>query len=105
VAGGHDGAAAEIPGAEVVKPDAGCCGMAGPVGCAAKNYDISMKVGSDRLSSAIEAEDDRTVIAGTGTSCREQILHGTERSAWHPVELVLEALEAADGDRAADHPR
>jgi len=88
-----------------VELDAGCCGMAGSFGYEAEHYEISMKVGSDRLFPAIEAEDDRTVIAATGTSCREQIFHGTERSAWHPVELVLEALEAAVGDRAADHPR
>jgi hypothetical protein len=29
--------------------------------------------------------------AATGTSCREQIHHGTQRSAWHPIELVLQA--------------
>jgi Fe-S oxidoreductase len=32
------------------------------------------------------------VIAATGTSCRQQIFHGTERDAWHPVQLVREAL-------------
>lgn len=94
-----------IPGAQVVELDAGCCGMAGSFGYEAEHYDISMKVGSDRLFPAIEAEDDRTVIAATGTSCREQIFHGTERSAWHPVELVLEALRPGAGDRSADHPR
>jgi len=25
-------------------------------------------------------------------SCRQQIFHGTKRNAWHPVELVREAL-------------
>jgi FAD/FMN-containing dehydrogenase/Fe-S oxidoreductase len=95
-----------IPGAEVVELDAGCCGMAGSFGYEAEHYDISMKVGADRLFPAIEAEDARTVIAATGTSCREQIFHGTDRSAWHPVELVLEALEPAAGqaERPADHP-
>ncbi|MDO9380243.1 MAG: FAD-linked oxidase C-terminal domain-containing protein [Nocardioidaceae bacterium] len=93
-----------IPGAEVVELDAGCCGMAGSFGYEAEHYEISMKVGSDRLFPAIEAEDDRTVIAATGTSCREQIFHGTERSAWHPVELVMEALLPGLPDRPADHP-
>jgi Fe-S oxidoreductase len=32
------------------------------------------------------------VIAASGVSCRQQIRHGTERTAWHPLELVREAL-------------
>ncbi|GLY15467.1 oxidoreductase [Kineosporia sp. NBRC 101677] len=81
-----------IPGAEVVELDAGCCGMAGSFGYEAEHYELSMKVGADRLFPAIEAEDELTVVAATGTSCREQIFHGTRRTAWHPVELVAEAL-------------
>ena len=34
-----------------------------------------------------------TVVAATGVSCRQQIFHGTDRSAWHPVELVRAAYE------------
>jgi Fe-S oxidoreductase len=94
-----------IPGAEVVELDAGCCGMAGSFGYEAEHYEMSMKVGADRLFPAIEAETGETVICATGTSCREQIFHGTERSAWHPVELVQEALTSAAGARrAADNP-
>lgn len=94
-----------IPGAEVLELDAGCCGMAGSFGYEAEHYEISMQVGRDRLFPAIEAEDGDTVIAATGTSCREQIFHGTERSAWHPVELVQEALTSAAGARRkADNP-
>ncbi|WP_433701122.1 FAD-binding and (Fe-S)-binding domain-containing protein [Nocardiopsis sp. CA-288880] len=82
-----------IPGAEVVELDAGCCGMAGSFGFEAEHYEMSMKVGSDRLFPAIEAEEEDTVVAATGVSCRQQIGHGTERRAWHPVELVAAALE------------
>lgn len=96
----------QIPGVEVVELDAGCCGMAGSFGYEAEHYELSMKVGADRLFPAVLAEDARTVVAATGTSCREQIFHGTERSAWHPVELVLEALEPHRGlERAADRAR
>jgi Fe-S oxidoreductase len=84
-----------IPGIDLVELDAGCCGMAGSFGYEAEHYDVSMKVGSDRLFPAINAEDERTVIAATGTSCREQIHHGTSRHAWHPVELVAEATTSA----------
>ena len=81
-----------IPGVELVELDAGCCGMAGSFGYEAEHYAISMEVGRDRLFPAIEAEGPDTVIAATGTSCREQIFSGTERNAWHPVELVAQAL-------------
>ena len=82
-----------IPGAEVVEVDAGCCGMAGSFGFEAEHYDLSMTVGSDRLFPAVEAEPDQTVIAATGVSCRQQLRHGTDRRAWHPVELVRAAYE------------
>jgi FAD/FMN-containing dehydrogenase/Fe-S oxidoreductase len=81
-----------IPGAEVVELDAGCCGMAGSFGFEAEHYDISMTVGADRLFPAVLAEPETTVVAATGVSCRQQIFHGTGRNAWHPVELVREAL-------------
>jgi Fe-S oxidoreductase len=95
-----------IPGAEVVEVDAGCCGMAGSFGYEAEHYDISMKVGRDRLFPAIEAAGHTTIIAATGTSCREQIFHGTTRSAWHPVELIAQALVPAARSevRDADNP-
>ncbi|PSK99082.1 FAD/FMN-containing dehydrogenase [Murinocardiopsis flavida] len=84
-----------IPGAEVVELDAGCCGMAGSFGFEAEHYEVSMQVGADRLFPAIEAEDDGTVIAATGVSCRQQIAHGTAREAVHPVRLIQEALAGA----------
>jgi FAD/FMN-containing dehydrogenase/Fe-S oxidoreductase len=81
-----------IPGVTVVELDAGCCGMAGSFGFESEHYDVSMQVGEDRLFPAVRAADEQTVIAATGVSCRQQIAHGTERQARHPVELVLEAL-------------
>ncbi|WP_079122589.1 FAD-binding and (Fe-S)-binding domain-containing protein [Streptomyces abyssalis] len=81
-----------IPGAEVVELDAGCCGMAGSFGFESEHYETSMTVGGDRLFPAIEAEADGTVVAASGVSCRQQIFHGTERNAWHPVELLRAAL-------------
>ncbi|MFI6642707.1 FAD-binding and (Fe-S)-binding domain-containing protein [Streptomyces sp. NPDC050504] len=81
-----------IPGVEVVELDAGCCGMAGSFGFEAEHYEVSMAVGRDRLFPAIDAEPERTVVVATGVSCRQQIFHGTRRTAWHPVQLVREAL-------------
>ncbi|MEV6229037.1 FAD-linked oxidase C-terminal domain-containing protein [Saccharopolyspora shandongensis] len=81
-----------IPGAEVVEIDAGCCGMAGSFGFESEHYETSMTVGGDRLFPALAAEPEDTVVAATGVSCRQQIFHGARRTAWHPVELVREAL-------------
>jgi Fe-S oxidoreductase len=84
-----------IPAVEVVELDAGCCGMAGSFGFESEHYAISMTVGNDRLFPAIKAEPVDTVVAATGVSCRQQIRHGAERTAWHPLELVREALAGA----------
>jgi Fe-S oxidoreductase len=81
-----------IPGVEVAELDAGCCGMAGSFGFESEHYDVSMTVGGDRLFPAIAAEPDTTVVVATGTSCRQQIFHGTNRDAWHPLQLVRQAL-------------
>ncbi len=81
-----------IPGVIVQELDAGCCGMAGSFGFESEHYDVSMRVGEDRLFPAVRAADEDAVIAATGVSCRQQIAHGTQRQARHPVELVLEAL-------------
>ncbi|MEJ7689559.1 MAG: FAD-linked oxidase C-terminal domain-containing protein [Nocardioidaceae bacterium] len=81
-----------IPGAEIVELDAGCCGMAGSFGFEAEHYDVSMEVGGDRLFPAVLAEPAETVLAATGVSCRQQIHHGTARTAMHPVELVASVV-------------
>lgn len=93
-----------IPGVEVEEVNAGCCGMAGSFGYEAEHLEVSLTVGEDRLFPAVRAEGPDTVVAATGTSCREQIFHGTQRSAWHPVELVREAL-VSGGPRSADRSR
>jgi FAD/FMN-containing dehydrogenase/Fe-S oxidoreductase len=80
-----------IPGVTVQELDAGCCGMAGSFGFESEHYDISLQVGEDRLFPAVRAASPDAVIAATGVSCRQQIFHGTQRTAWHPAELVLEA--------------
>ncbi len=81
-----------IPGLEVAEIDSGCCGMAGSFGFEAEHYETSMAVGRDRLFPALEKEPEETLVAATGVSCRQQIFDGAGRTAWHPLELVREAL-------------
>jgi FAD/FMN-containing dehydrogenase/Fe-S oxidoreductase len=80
-----------IPGADVHELDAGCCGMAGSFGYEAEHYELSMRTGDLRLFPAISGEAESTVVAASGTSCRQQIEHGTGRHAMHPVELIRQA--------------
>jgi FAD/FMN-containing dehydrogenase/Fe-S oxidoreductase len=82
----------QIPGAELVALDAGCCGMAGSFGFEREHYDLSLQIGGLRLFPAINAAPQDTIIAATGVSCRQQIAHGTGRRAEHPVTLVRSAL-------------
>ncbi|WP_029895540.1 FAD-binding and (Fe-S)-binding domain-containing protein [Nocardia brasiliensis] len=87
-----------IPGVQVEEINSGCCGMAGSFGFESEHYDTSMAVGGDRLFPALAAEPDDTIVAATGVSCRQQIFHGAGRTAWHPVELVREALAGPDDE-------
>jgi Fe-S oxidoreductase len=70
----------------------GCCGMAGAFGYEKEHYDLSMKVGELVLFPAIREEHSDTVICAPGTSCRHQIKDGTGRTAFHPVEIIYDAL-------------
>lgn len=75
-------------GLEASLIDAGCCGMAGAFGYEKAHYEVSMKIGEDRLFPAIRAADTGTKIVASGFSCRHQIADGTGRKAMHPIELI-----------------
>ena len=70
----------------------GCCGMAGSFGYEKEHYELSMKVGELVLFPAVRESDAKTLIAAPGTSCRNQILDGTGRTAYHPIEILYDAL-------------
>ncbi|MDO4190462.1 MAG: FAD-linked oxidase C-terminal domain-containing protein [Bacteroidales bacterium] len=71
----------------------GCCGMAGAFGYEKRHYELSMKIGEQTLFPAVRASEKDALIAAPGTSCREQIMQGTQRCAKHPVELLFDALK------------
>jgi len=70
----------------------GCCGMAGSFGFEKEHYEVSMKIGEMVLFPAIRNTGRDTLIAAPGTSCRHQIKDGTGRKAFHPLEILYEAL-------------
>ncbi|MFT5764436.1 MAG: FAD/FMN-containing dehydrogenase/Fe-S oxidoreductase [Saprospiraceae bacterium] len=77
---------------EVEVIPSGCCGMAGSFGYEKEHYEVSMKIGELVLFPAIRKSNEEVIIAAPGTSCRHQIMDGVGRRAWHPVEVLYEAL-------------
>ena len=70
----------------------GCFGMAGSFGYEKEHYKISMQVGEDTLFPKIRNTSKETEIIASGTSCRHQILDGTNRYAKHPITVLREAI-------------
>ncbi|MEZ5393478.1 MAG: hypothetical protein R2724_11530 [Bryobacterales bacterium] len=81
-----------IPGCEVSEINSGCCGMAGSFGFEKEHYELSEKIGRERLFPAVEAADADTEIAITGVSCRQQIGHFTQRQPRHAIEILRDAI-------------
>ncbi len=76
----------------VTEIPSGCCGMAGSFGYEKEHYDLSMKVGGLVLFPSIREAKHETIIVAPGTSCRHQIHDGTGVRAFHPVEVLYNAL-------------
>jgi Fe-S oxidoreductase len=83
----------KIPGAEVVDPDAGCCGMAGSFGYSRDHYEVSRAIGERKLLPRVREKEASTVLVAAGTSCRHQILDFTGERAMHPAVLLRSLLE------------
>jgi Fe-S oxidoreductase len=83
-----------IPGATVSVLDAGCCGMAGSFGFEREHYDLSLEIGGMRLFPAVKSAPEGSIVAATGVSCRQQIMHGTAKRAVHPVTLLRDAVRS-----------
>ncbi|MDQ6622607.1 MAG: heterodisulfide reductase-related iron-sulfur binding cluster, partial [Verrucomicrobiota bacterium] len=83
--------AERLPGRKVKLLETGCCGMAGAFGALESKYELSLKVGAD-LVQKIEAQPNECTIVASGTSCRHQIEHMTDRKPKHMAELLADAL-------------
>ena len=79
-----------VPGAKVEAIESGCCGMAGSFGH--EHYDESLAMAELSLLPAVRQAPAGAVLVASGTSCRSQIAHGTERRAVHLAVALAHAL-------------
>jgi FAD/FMN-containing dehydrogenase/Fe-S oxidoreductase len=69
-----------------------CCGMAGSFGYRPEHLDVSLEMGEAALLPAVRKAGPDCVIVADGTSCRQQIRDGAQRSAQHVVRVLAAAL-------------
>ena len=81
-----------IPNCTVTEIESGCCGMAGSFGYEKEHYELSIQLAEMNLAPAVRQAAPGTIICATGTSCRDQIEHTTEREGIHPIEVLAAAL-------------
>ncbi len=77
-----------VPSLRFEEIDSGCCWMAGSFGYEKEHYDLSMRIGEDRLFPALRALPEEARIVACGFSCRHQIEHAVGRKAVHWVETL-----------------
>ena len=84
-------AAGRVPGTEASLLDSGCCGMAGAFGAMKDKYALSVRVAEPlvRLINALPAD---TALIVSGTSCRQQVTHLTDRKPLHFAEWLAGRL-------------
>jgi Fe-S oxidoreductase len=87
--------------------DSGCCGLAGSFGFEAQHYELSVKIGEQRLLPAVRELPQETLVIADGFSCKTQIEQLTGRRALHTAQLLQLALAGRDAEltRAARSPR
>lgn len=76
------------------EPWQGCCGLAGPFGFEQGHYEVSMKIGEEKLFPAVRSADRKTLIIAEGYSCRKQIEDGSGRKTLHLSEVIWKGLRS-----------
>ncbi len=77
-----------VSGLAVSEIDSGCCGMAGSFGYEKEHYELSLKIGDNRLFPAVRKLGEDTALVACGFSCRHQIEHATGVKPLHWVETI-----------------
>ena len=80
----------QVPGLELEDLKSHCCGMAGSWGLSAKNYDLSVKIGSDMISKLNDS--DASVGVTDCPTCRIQMEQLSAMQIRHPVEIIAQCL-------------
>jgi FAD/FMN-containing dehydrogenase/Fe-S oxidoreductase len=81
-----------VPDLKVRTVESSCCGMAGSFGYEAEHYEVSMKMAEASLLPAVRSVSQDALVVADGTSCRQQIEHGTGRRALHVARVLEQAL-------------
>ena len=81
-----------LPDSNIETVQSSCCGMAGAFGYGADTYEVSQAMGEASLLPAVRGVASTTTLIANGTSCRQQIKHGSGREAVHMVQLLRRAL-------------
>ena len=81
-----------IPKAKVDLIESSCCGMAGSFGYEASHLEVSKQMAEANLLPSIRNNEDACVVAD-GTSCRHQIMDGTDKEAIHVALLLAQHLQ------------
>ena len=84
-------------GCSVQESGAGCCGMAGSFGYEVEHYDVSRKIGEERLFPKVNDVSAQTIVSVAGVSCHQQIEHFTERKTQHIAEVLASRIELEYG--------
>ena len=82
-----------VPGLQVERSRAGCCGVAGTYGTKVEKYQIAMDVGHALFDQVGEARPE-FVISDTGT-CRRHTAKVTGLTVYHPVQVLDRAYSTA----------
>lgn len=81
-----------VQGLDVSFIESSCCGMAGSFGYEAEHFDQSMRMAELALLPAVLALEPGTLLIANGTSCRQQIGDGAQRTPVHLARLLRDAL-------------
>lgn len=72
---------------------AGCCGMAGSFGYEEEHYEISRKIGEERLFPTLRETPMDVIVTTSGVSCHQQIEHFEGRMSKHIVEVLADRVD------------
>ncbi len=83
----------QASGCRPTESGAGCCGMAGSFGYEIEHYDVSRKIGEERLFPKIAGTSMDTVVSVAGVSCHQQIEHFAHRRTPHIAEVLASRID------------